>query len=70
MNAGMPQNTRHVVDLLPAYASGRLEAQETRQVQEHLLRCTYAGQSWQHGRRYETACILSPSQRRCPLPPF
>jgi Putative zinc-finger len=39
MTAEMPQNASHVVDLLPAYVNGRLEPQETRRVQEHLLRC-------------------------------
>src|SRR5579883_509237 len=39
MSAEMPQNTRHIVDILPAYVNGRLEPQETHSVQEHLSRC-------------------------------
>jgi anti-sigma factor RsiW len=39
VNTEIPQNARHVVDLLPAYAGGRLEPRETRLVQEHLLHC-------------------------------
>lgn len=39
MSAQMPQNARHIADLLPAYLNGRLEAQETGRVQEHLLHC-------------------------------
>ena len=39
MSAQMPQNARHIADLLPAYLNGRLEPRETRHVQEHLLHC-------------------------------
>jgi anti-sigma-K factor RskA len=34
----MPEQT-HVLDLIPAYALGSLEAEEARQVQAHLLSC-------------------------------
>ena len=39
MTAEMPRDNKHIVDLLPAYANGRLDPLETRHVQEHLLHC-------------------------------
>jgi hypothetical protein len=39
MTAEMPRNGNHIVDLLPAYANGRLDPLATRRVQEHLLHC-------------------------------
>lgn len=34
-----PTHATHVLDLLPAYATGSLEADELRQVEDHLLSC-------------------------------
>ena len=39
MTAEMPRNDNHIVDLLPAYANGRLDPHETRRVQDHLRHC-------------------------------
>jgi hypothetical protein len=67
MSAEMPQNTRHIVGLLPAYVNGRLESQETRRVQEHLSRCAAcrtelaAWEAIQDATRFATASLPLPS---------
>src|SRR5579884_24032 len=67
MSAEMSQNTRHIVDLLPAYLNGRLEPQETRRVQEHLSRCAMCRAelaTWeaiQSGTRVAAASLPLPS---------
>ncbi len=67
MSAEMPQNTRHIVDLLPAYVNGRLEPQEMRRVQEHLSRCAAcraelaAWEAIEDGTRFAASSLPLPS---------
>ena len=59
-------NDEHVFDLIPAYALGCLDPDETNQVEVHLAQCVDCKQEWTSYQAVLNSLALSPSQVNLP----